>query len=62
MTLDAGVTVGVDWHGSQEPLPADIDASAFRIIQEAVTGPAPDGSLRPGRKCESRAGSICWVK
>ena len=37
MTLDAGVQVDVDWHGSRQPLPADIDASAFRIIQEAVT-------------------------
>jgi signal transduction histidine kinase len=37
MTLDAGVQVDVDWRGSQEPLPADIDLSAFRIIQEAVT-------------------------
>jgi len=37
MTLEAGVKVDVDWHGSREPLPADIDASAFRIIQEAVT-------------------------
>jgi signal transduction histidine kinase len=37
MTLDAGVKVDVDWHGSREPLPPDIDASAFRIIQEAVT-------------------------
>jgi signal transduction histidine kinase len=37
MTLDAGVKVDVDWHGSREPLPADIDASAFRIIQEAIT-------------------------
>ncbi|MGO9080315.1 MAG: sensor histidine kinase [Streptosporangiaceae bacterium] len=36
-TLDAGVQVDVDWHGSRQPLPADIDASAFRIIQEAVT-------------------------
>ena len=36
-TLDAGVQVNVDWHGSWEPLPADIDLSAFRIIQEAVT-------------------------
>ena len=34
--LDAGVQVDVDWHGSREPLPADIDLSAFRIIQEAV--------------------------
>ncbi len=37
MTLEAGVTVDVDWRGSREPLPADIDLSAFRIIQEAVT-------------------------
>ena len=37
MTMDAGVRVDVDWHGSREPLPADIDLSAFRIIQEAVT-------------------------
>ena len=29
--------VDVDWRGSREPLPADIDLSAFRIIQEAVT-------------------------
>ena len=36
-TLDAGVTVDMDWHGSREPLPADIDLSAFRIIQDAVT-------------------------
>jgi signal transduction histidine kinase len=31
------VEVEVDWRGSREPLPADIDLSAFRIIQEAVT-------------------------
>jgi signal transduction histidine kinase len=37
---DAGVQVEVDWHGSREPLPADIDLSAFRIIQEAVTNVA----------------------
>jgi signal transduction histidine kinase len=37
VTLEAGVKVDVDWRGSQEPLPADIDLSAFRIIQEAVT-------------------------
>jgi signal transduction histidine kinase len=37
--LHAGVQVkvDVDWHGNREPLPADIDLSAFRIIQEAVT-------------------------
>ncbi len=37
--LDAGVQVefDVDWRGSRDPLPADIDLSAFRIIQEAVT-------------------------
>ena len=37
MTRDAGVQVDVDWRGNREPLPADIDLSAFRIIQEAVT-------------------------
>jgi signal transduction histidine kinase len=37
MTMDAGVKVDLDWHGSRQSLPADIDASAFRIIQEAVT-------------------------
>ena len=37
MTLEAGVQVEVEWLGSREPLPADIDLSAFRIIQEAVT-------------------------
>jgi len=36
-TLDAGVQVQVDWRGPREPLPADIELSAFRIIQEAVT-------------------------
>ena len=37
--LDAGVRVEVevDWRGSREPLPPDIDMSAFRIIQESVT-------------------------
>ncbi|GAB3911716.1 sensor histidine kinase [Kibdelosporangium lantanae] len=33
----AGVRVDVQWHGERRPLPPDIDLSAFRIIQEAVT-------------------------
>jgi len=37
ITLDAGVQAEMEWLGSREPLPADIDLSAFRIIQEAVT-------------------------
>ena len=36
-TLDAGVLVEVHWHGRRAPLPADIDLSAYRIIQEAIT-------------------------
>ena len=36
-TRDAGVQVDVDWRGTWAPLPPDIDLSAFRIIQEAVT-------------------------
>ncbi|MCT9930795.1 sensor histidine kinase [Planotetraspora sp. A-T 1434] len=34
---DAGVRVDVRWLGERRPLPADIDISAYRIIQEAVT-------------------------
>jgi signal transduction histidine kinase len=35
--MRAGVAVEVQWRGQRRPLPADIDQSAFRIIQEAVT-------------------------
>ena len=36
-TADAGVRVELRCLGARRPLPADIDLSAFRIIQEAVT-------------------------
>ena len=36
-TMRAGVRVEVQWRGQRRPLPADVDQSAFRIIQEAVT-------------------------
>jgi signal transduction histidine kinase len=36
-TTDAGVRVDVQWRGPRLPLPAEVDLSAFRIIQEAVT-------------------------
>jgi signal transduction histidine kinase len=36
-TLDAGVRVDVQWRGDPRPLPAEVDLSAFRIVQEAVT-------------------------
>ena len=57
MTLDAGVQVEVDWRGRRQLLPADIDLSAFRIIQEAVTnvvrhawhGPVPGLDRPAGR-------------
>jgi signal transduction histidine kinase len=35
--MGAGVRVDVRWHGDRRPLPDDVDLSAFRIIQEAVT-------------------------
>ncbi|MEV0113847.1 sensor histidine kinase [Streptomyces sp. NPDC050844] len=35
--LDAGVRVELRWPGGHEPLPADIDLAAFRILQEALT-------------------------
>jgi signal transduction histidine kinase len=34
---EAGVQVDVRWSGRRRPLPPEIDVSAFRIIQEAVT-------------------------
>jgi signal transduction histidine kinase len=37
LTLDAGVGIDLHWAGRRAPLPADIDLSAYRIIQEAVT-------------------------
>ncbi|MET9552983.1 histidine kinase [Streptomyces sp. NPDC006645] len=36
-TTAAGVDVDVTWHGEPRPLPPEIDISAYRIIQEAVT-------------------------
>ncbi|REE96523.1 sensor histidine kinase [Thermomonospora umbrina] len=36
-TTAAGVRVDVRWRGPRSPLPPEIDLSAFRIIQEAVT-------------------------
>ncbi|WP_067490734.1 sensor histidine kinase [Actinomadura hibisca] len=36
-TGDAGVRVEVRWVGERRPLPAEIDLSAYRIVQEAVT-------------------------
>ncbi|GAA3368831.1 sensor histidine kinase [Streptomyces sannanensis] len=36
-TTDAGVRVDVHWSGKRRPLPPDIELSAFRIVQEAVT-------------------------
>ncbi len=36
-TREAGVQVRVEWRGSRDPLPPDVDLSAFRIVQEAVT-------------------------
>jgi signal transduction histidine kinase len=35
--LGAGVRVDVQWRGPRRQLPANVDESAFRIIQEAVT-------------------------
>ncbi|WP_405149128.1 histidine kinase [Sphaerisporangium sp. NBC_01403] len=36
-TTDAGVRVDVRWLGERRPLPPDIDMSAYRIVQEALT-------------------------
>ncbi|WP_411110678.1 sensor histidine kinase [Streptomyces sp. c-19] len=36
-TRDAGVRVRIDWRGERRPLPAEIELSAYRIVQEALT-------------------------
>ncbi|HET6857878.1 MAG TPA: sensor histidine kinase [Streptomyces sp.] len=36
-TGDAGVRVAVEWRGERRPLPAEVEWSAYRIIQEALT-------------------------
>ncbi|MFC6021133.1 sensor histidine kinase [Plantactinospora solaniradicis] len=36
-TSAAGVRVEVRWQGDRRPVPADIELSAYRVIQEAVT-------------------------
>lgn len=36
-TTAAGVRVDVRWRGEMRPLPPDIDISAYRVIQEALT-------------------------
>nr|WP_225311294.1 histidine kinase [Microbispora cellulosiformans] len=36
-TTDAGVRVDVHWRGERRPLPPEIDRSAYRVVQEAVT-------------------------
>ncbi|MGH3151328.1 MAG: sensor histidine kinase [Streptosporangiaceae bacterium] len=35
-TQEAGVRIEVRWRGQRRPLPAEVDRSAFRIIQEAL--------------------------
>jgi signal transduction histidine kinase len=50
-TLDAGVRVDVQWQGDRRPLPADIDLSAFRIIQEAVTNVVRHAGVGQCRVC-----------
>jgi signal transduction histidine kinase len=34
---EAGIDVGLAWHGQRRALPAEVDRAAYRIIQEAVT-------------------------
>jgi signal transduction histidine kinase len=34
---DAGIRIEVNWRGERRPLPPQIDLSAYRVIQEAVT-------------------------
>jgi signal transduction histidine kinase len=48
-TTAAGVQVDVQWRGQRRPLPADIDLSAFRIIQESITNVVRHASIHSCR-------------
>ena len=58
-TRDAGVDVDVRWFGDRGPLPAEIDLSAYRIIQEAVTNVVRHAGVRSCQVVvEQRAGQL----
>ncbi|MFJ3928553.1 sensor histidine kinase [Streptomyces sp. NPDC090022] len=60
-TAAAGVEVEVQWNGERRHLPPEIDMSAFRIVQEAVTNVvrhADTGACRVSIDCHARELSI----
>lgn len=48
-TTEAGVRVEVRWLGERRPLPAEVDMSAYRIVQEAVTNVVRHAGVRSCR-------------
>lgn len=48
---EAGVRIDVDWRGVRRTLPAEIDLSAFRIVQESVTNVLKHSGARQCRVC-----------
>ncbi|MQY03278.1 hypothetical protein ACRB68_13200 [Actinomadura sp. RB68] len=58
-TAGAGVRVEVRWRGERRPLPAEIEQSAFRIVQEAVTNVVRHAGVPECRvTIEQRAGEL----
>lgn len=56
---DAGVHVDVEWSGAMRPLPPDLDLSAYRIVQEAVTNVVRHaGADRCRIRVEHRDGAV----
>jgi signal transduction histidine kinase len=48
-TKDAGVRIDVQTKGTPRPLPSDVDLSAYRIVQEAVTNVVRHAGTDNGR-------------
>lgn len=48
---DAGLEVEMAWHGERRELPAQIDQSVFRVVQEAVTNVVRHSGARTCRVC-----------